>query len=52
MVSGVYFRNYHGRKIIRVEFNGEKFTVKFSDGEVLSLTINELNHVLVTATGR
>lgn len=52
-VKGVFFRNFHGRKIIRIEANGEKFTVKFSDGEVLTnLGINELNHVIVSATGR
>ena len=53
MISGIFFRNFKDRKIVKVEFNGEFFTVKFSDGEVLSrLNLNELNHVVVTATGR
>ena len=53
MVKGTFYRSFKGRKIIGIELNGEKFTVKFSDGEILNnLTINELNYVVVTATGR
>ena len=53
MVRGTFFKSFKGRKIIKVELDGEKFTVKFNDGEVLSnLTIDELNHIVVTATGR
>lgn len=53
MISGIYFKSYRGRKIVKVELNGEKFTVQFSNGEVLTdLNLNELNHVIVTATGR
>lgn len=53
MVKGIFFKNYHGRKIIRIELNGEKFTVRFSDGEVLeNLNLNEVNHIIITATGR
>ena len=52
-VKGTFFKNYRGRKITRIETNGERFTVKFSDGEVLqNLNITELNHIIVTATGR
>ncbi len=52
-VKGTFFKSFRGRKIVRVEVNGGFFTVRFSDGEVLSnLTIVELNHVIVTATGR
>lgn len=52
-VSGVFFRNFNGRKIVRVETDGEKFTVKFNNGEILTgLNINEFNHVIVSATGR
>ena len=52
-IKGIFYFNYHGKKIIKIEFNGEKFTVKFSNGEVLTnLSIRELNHVVVTATGR
>lgn len=52
-VSGVFFQNYRGRKITKVEVDGEFFTVFFGDGEVLKrLTLNELNHIVVTATGR
>lgn len=51
-VSGVFFRNFKGRKITKVEVDGEKFVVHFSDGENLTVTLNELNHILVTATGR
>lgn len=53
MIRGTFFKSFKGRKIIKVELDGEKFTVKFNDGEVLSnLTIDELNHIVVTATGR
>lgn len=53
MINGIYFQNYRGRKIIRIETDGELFTVIFNDGEVLKgLDINALNHVIVTATGR
>lgn len=52
-VKGIFFRSFHGKKITKVEVDGELFTIKFADGEVLSkLTIGELNHVIVTATGR
>lgn len=52
-IKATFFENYRGRKIIKVEVDGEKFTVHFADGEVLvNLTINELNHIVVTATGR
>ena len=51
--KGTFFKNYRGRKIVRIEVDGEKFTVKFSNGEVLKkLDLNELNHVVITATGR
>lgn len=53
MIKGTFFQTFKGRKIVKVELNGELFTVKFSDGEVLSnLSLTELNHVIVTATGR
>lgn len=53
MIKGVFFRSFRGRKIIKVEMDGEKFTVRFNDGEVLTdLTIIELNHVVASATGR
>lgn len=53
MIRGTFFKSFKGRKIIKVELDGEKFTVKFNDGEVLSnLTIDELNYIVVTATGR
>lgn len=53
IIKGTYFRNFKGHKIVRIEMNGEKFSVHFSNGEVLSnLTINELNYIVVTATGR
>lgn len=53
MIKGTYFRNYRGRKIIRITMDGEFFTVCFSDGEILSkLNLDELNHIVVTATGR
>ncbi len=53
MIKGTYFRNYRGRKIIRIAMDGEFFTVHFANGEVLSkLNLDELNHVVVTATGR
>lgn len=52
-VKGIFFKNYRGRKIIGIKMDGEFFTVRFADGEVLSkLTIGELNHIVVTATGR
>ena len=52
-VKGTFFGDFKGRKIIKIEMSGEKFTVRFSDGEVLSnITIDELNHIVVTATGR
>ena len=52
-IKGVYYKNYRGRKITRIEVNGEKFTVHFADGEILqNLTIAEMNHIVVTATGR
>ena len=53
MVKGIFFKNFKGRKIISIrEVNGE-FTVEFGDGEVLTkLNLNELNHIVVTATGR
>lgn len=52
-VKGIFFRSFKGRKITRVAVNGEKFTVYFSDGEVLeNLSLNEVNHVIITATGR
>lgn len=52
-MKGTFFQNYHGRKIVKIEVNGELFTVKFADGEILTkLTIGELNHVVITATGR
>ena len=51
--KGTFFRSFRGRKIVRIEVNGEFFTVRFSDGEVLeNLSVNELNHIIVTATGR
>ena len=53
MIKGTFFRSFKGRKIIRVEMDGERFTIRFADGEVLqNLTIGEMNHVIVTATGR
>lgn len=53
MIKGTFFQNYHGRKITRIEVNGELFTVHFSDGEVLTkLNLDELNHIVITATGR
>lgn len=53
MIKGIFFKSWSGRKIIRIELDGEKFTVKFNDGEVLTdLTINELNYVVASATGR
>lgn len=53
MIKGIFFRNFHGKKITKVEVNGEFFTVVFNDGEVLTkLNLAELNHVVVTATGR
>lgn len=53
MIKAVFFRSFHGRKIVRIEMDGEKFTVRFGDGEVLTgLTINELNYVVASATGR
>ena len=53
MIKGTFFRNFKGRKIVRIEMNGELFSVRFSDGEILTkLTITELNHVITTATGR
>lgn len=52
-VKGVFFQNYHGRKIVKIEVNGEFFNVKFADGEILTkLSLTELNHVVITATGR
>ena len=52
-IKGIFYRDYRGRKIIKIEMNGEKFTVHFNDGEILTnLTVNELNHIVVTATGR
>lgn len=53
MIKGTYFKNFSGRKIVRIEMDGEKFTVRFSNGEVLTdLTINELTYVVASATGR
>lgn len=53
MVKGTFFRSFRGKKIIRIETDGEKFTVKFNDGEVLTdLNLNELNHIVASATGR
>lgn len=53
MIKGVFFRSFHGRKIVRIEMDGEKFTVRLNDGEVLTdLNLNELNHVVASATGR
>ena len=53
MVKGIFFRNFKGRKITKVELNGEFLTVHFSDGEILKdLSVAEFNHVIVTATGR
>lgn len=53
MVKGTYFRSFRGRKIIKIELDGEKFTVRFNNGEVLTdLTINELNYIVASATGR
>lgn len=53
MVKGIFFRSFSGCKITKIEVNGEKFTVRLSTGEILSgLNINELNHVVVSATGR
>ena len=53
MIKGTFFQSFKGRKIIRIEMNGEFFTVHFANGEVLSkLNLAELNHVVVTATGR
>jgi ribosomal protein L21E len=52
-VKGIFHRDFHGRKIIGIKANGESFTVCFSDGEILqNLSLTELNHVVVTATGR
>ena len=52
-VKSIFYRDFRGRKIISVKMNGEKFTVHFSDGEILvNLTISEFNHIVVTATGR
>lgn len=51
--KGTFHRDFHGRKIVRIEANGERFTIRFSDGEVLqNLNLNELNYVIVSATGR
>ena len=51
--KGTFHKSYRGRKIVKIEVDGEFFTVRFADGEVLSkLTIGELNHIVVTATGR
>ena len=53
MIKGVFFKSYSGRKIIRIKMDGEKFTVHFGDGEVLTdLNLNELNYVVASATGR
>ena len=53
MIKGIFFQSYRGRKIIAIAMDGEKFTVRFADGEILTkLSLNELNHVIVTATGR
>lgn len=47
-IKGTFYRNFHGKKIIKIEVNGEFFTVKFSNGEVLTnLSIRELNHIVV-----
>ena len=52
-MKGTFFRSFKGRKIIRIEMNGEKFSVHFNDGEVLTkLNLNELNYVVSSATGR
>ena len=51
--KGTFFQTFKGRKITKIEVNGEKFTVHFSDGEILKgLNLNELNHVVSSATGR
>lgn len=52
IINGIFFQSFKGRKIVRVETDGELFTVKFSDGETLKVNLNQLNHILVTATGR
>lgn len=53
MIKGTFFRSYRGRKIIKIKMDGEKFTVHFNDGEVLTdLTIAELNYIVASATGR
>ena len=53
MVKGIFFHSFKGRKITKIEVNGELFSVTFSDGEVLeNININELNHVVSSATGR
>lgn len=53
MIKGTFFKSYRGRKITKVEMDGEKFAVHFSDGEVLTdLNLNELNYIVASATGR
>ena len=53
MIKGTFFKSYSGRKITRIEMDGEFFTVHFANGEKLTkLNLNELNHIVVTATGR
>lgn len=53
MIKGTFFQNYRGKKIVKIELNGEFFTVHFSDGEILEkINLAELNHVVVSATGR
>ena len=52
-MKGTFFQNYRGRKIIGIKMDGEFFTVIFNDGEVLTkLNLDELNHIVITATGR
>lgn len=52
MIKGTYFKSFRGRKIIRIEMDGEKFIVRFNDGEFLTVDLNELNHIVASATGR
>lgn len=53
MIKGTFFKSFRGKKIIKIEMDGEFFTVRFNDGEVLTdLNLNELNHVVASATGR
>lgn len=53
MIKGIFFRSFSGCKITKIEVNGEFFTVRLSTGEILTkLNLNELNHIVITATGR